>query len=292
MENTTRRMFCGTALTTLSALSLVAAGKDRLSDNLSNSSEPVLEALADEFANVIADGAQKQFKSDHFRRYASLIRMLDMQMECRGINGEVDKRLDDDDFHRMDYVRSARFVSEFWRKRNLYLQDEGLNFNEHLYREGKKRIKKMGGVRALSAQTSLLFEMKARQYENAAFRGGPYMRQGKILLPNQPEKALFVNAQYFEPFQAPPDLDTLLYNGGFSSLDPNLINLLLCLIDMPANAPSPLLDCFCSLLLVMGSVLILLGTTFLCTPCWIAGSMWILKERTIESMMICNPHQC
>jgi hypothetical protein len=161
-----------------------------------------------------------------------------------------------------------------------------------LYREGKKRIKKMGGIRALSAQTSLLFEMKARQYANASFRGGPYMRQGKILLPNQPEKALFVNAQYFEPFPAPPDLDTLLYYGGFSSLDPSLINLLLNLIDMPADVPSPLLDCLCSLLLVMGSVLVLLGTAFACTPCWIAGAMWLLKERTIESMGICNPHRC
>jgi hypothetical protein len=300
MEKTTRRMFCGTAFMALPVLTLAAGRKEAGMNIPLLSSEPILETLADEFADITADGAQNQFASSHFRRYAGLIRMLDLQMECRGISGEVDKRLDDDDFHLMNPVRSARFVSDFWRKRNLHLRDEGLlNVDGSWYREGKKRIKKMGGVRALSAQTALLFEIKARQHESASLRGGPYMRQGKILFPRQPEKPLFVNAQYPGPMTGMPDFTQignvigLLDGGGFSILFPDKSNeLILNSIGEPLENFSRRLDCLCRFLQLMGAALVGLDSYMPCTPCAIIGAMWIMAEALLESMLACNAERC
>ncbi len=304
-------MFCETALMAFPALTLVAKGNESGIENPYDSTDSIMDDLADELVRVTADGAQNGFKSEHFRRYAGFMRMLDAQMESRGTNKEANKRLDDDDFHRLNPIKSARFISEYWRKRNLdFREDELLTIDWKSYLEGKKEIKKMGGVRALNSRVALLFEFKAQQYETAAFYGGPYIRQGRIAFPRQPEKPLFVNAQFsdllsivpsnsngsYTPELAEKLLNFLrehpgLLDSSFSSIDfsnPIFSGVAgLSILVMGAK-----LDCLCKAMSALGAFLALLCVFALCGPCCAPAAALTALEKLLETFHVCDPKDC
>jgi hypothetical protein len=308
MEKTTRRMFCGTALMAFPAMTLTAKGVDIGGERSSNGSDAIFDALADEFTRITADGAQNGFKAEHFRRYAGFIRMMDVQMEYKGVNREANKRLDDDDFHKLNPIKSAKFISEYWRTRNLDLCEDEIAaqwiMDRRVYREGKMAIKKIGGVRALNARVAKYFEIKAQEYETAVFRGGPFIRQGRIAFPRQDDKAAFINAQYAEPEgQISEDMVQLMEqlkeypvveHETYDYSDPPMGD--------PAwhsvNGPEPASlfsnrrrDCLCRAMVVLSAILALICLCG-CAPCCLASASMSAVEKLMEGLRLCNPNNC
>jgi hypothetical protein len=298
MQKTTRRMFCGTALAALPALGLVAKEQEFRMDNPYDSSDPIIEAIADEFAHVTEDGVRNGFKSEHFRRYAGFLRMLDAQMENKGVNKELDKRLDDDDFNRLNPAKSSQFIADFWRKRNMDLREnEMMNIDWKSYQEGKKGIKKIGGARALTAKAAFLLELKAKQYETSAFRGGPFMREGRIAFPRQTEKPLFVNVDAV--YVTSLNLGTLdMLDEIFQSLQQNgtLPSQDLASASNSVGIPDPRIraqfDCICKAMIVMAASLAISCATMVCVPCCPPAALFMAVEKLMESCGICDSNHC
>jgi hypothetical protein len=260
MEKTTRRMFCGTAIMAAPALTLLA--KDReIEGGFSDSSDPIFDALAGEFTRVTTDGAQFGFKSEHFRRYAGFMRILDAHMEGKGLNRELNKSMDEDDFHRLDPVRAAKSTVEYWRKHNVEMREdeltERLMVDWRSYSEIKKAIKKQGGVHALNVKVAELFERKAKEYETSSFRGGPVIREGRVSFPRQSDRPLFMKAQY-------EWLGTIVLG-----------------VDI---------DCLCKAMVTVGSLfsLLCIGFPVACIP----AAIFLAIEKLMEGFDFCDPHKC
>jgi hypothetical protein len=260
MEKTTRRMFCSTAILATPALTLLA--KDQgIEGGFSDSSDPLFEALADEFTRVTADGAQFGFKAEHFRRYAGFMRMVNAHMEGKGLNRELNKRMDEDDFYRLDPVRAAKSTVEYWRKHNMEMREdeltERLTMDWRSYIETKKAIKKQGGIGALNLKVAELFERKAKEYETSSFRGGPVIREGRISFPRQNDRPFFIKAQLE------------WFGTAFLGVD---------------------IDCLCKAMVTVGAFfsLLCIGFPIACIP----GAMLLAIEKLMEGFDICDPHKC
>jgi hypothetical protein len=282
MEKTTRRIFCSTAILAAPALTLLAQNKE-IGNALPDSPDPFFDALMDEFVRVTAEGAQNGFRAEQYRRYAAFMRMLDAQMEGKGINKELDKRLDEDDYYRLNPAKMAKTTVEYWRKRNLdFREDEltaRLTMDGGSYLQIKKAIKKQGGVRVLHAKVAELFERKAKEYELSVYHGGPQFHQGRISFPKQREHS-FVRAQFDGMYGIgdfgfdPSDLE--LDAGGWLSRRIAGLNL----------------DCFCRALVVESAVISLL-CIFTCFPLFCTAAATIMAvERLMEDMGMCNPGRC
>jgi hypothetical protein len=265
MEKTTRRIFCGTAMMAFPMLALAAQGKDKHGtvDDLSGSEDPLLDALADEFTRVTADGAQNGFKTEHFRHYAEFVRIFDAHLEGRGTNKEIDRRLDEDDFNKLDPARAARNTANYWHKHGIdFREDElaaGLTMDANTYREVKKAIKKQGGVRALHARIADALERKAKEHETAVLRGGPSVQEGRISFPKRksPLQLQFINVQY-----------ELLYALGWN------------------------FNCLCRAMQLEGGVLMLLCDTLICLPCCAPGAILLALLNILQGLGLCNPNRC
>jgi hypothetical protein len=261
MEKTTRRMFCGTAILATPALTLLA--KDQgIEGGFSDSHDPLYDALADEFTRVTADGAQFGFKSEHFRRYAGFMRIVNAHMEGKGLNRELNKRMDEDDFHRLDPVRAAKSTVEYWRKHNVEMREDDLTerlmMDWRSYTEIKKAIKKQGGVGALNAKVAEVFERKAKEYETSSFRGGPVIREGRISFPRQNDQQLFIKAQW-------EWLGTIIL--GFD------------------------IDCLCRAMVTTGAIcglICVFGVPVACIP----SAFLLAFEKLMEGLDLCDPHKC
>ncbi len=262
MERTTRRTFCSAAALAVPALPLLAHGKGAGENDVSDRQDLIFNALAGEFVRVTADGAQFGFKAEHFRRYAGFIRVFDAHMESTGLNREFDKRLDEDDFHRLDPARAAKSAVDFWRKHDVDMPEDELTarlmMDRNFYIEGKKAIKKLGGIRAVYAKAAEVFERKAKEYETSSFRGNPVVREGRIVFPRQNGQPEFMKVQ----------LDYLLsITVGFN------------------------LDCLCRAMVVAGaasSLLCILGVPPLCIP----GATLLALEKLMEGLRLCDPGKC
>jgi hypothetical protein len=308
MEKTTRRTFCGTAFLAIPAMTLVAKGVDIGGERSFDNSDAIFNSLADEFARITADGAQNGFKAEHFRRYAGFIRMVDVQMEYKGVNREANKRLDDDDFHKLNPIKSAKFISEYWRKRNLDLSEDEIAakwiMEGRSYREGKMAIKRIGGIRTLNAVVAKYFEIKAKEYETAVLRGGPFMRQGRIVFPPQDERPALLNAQYSEPdVPIPEDMAQLMEMLNENPLGEDFMtNYTDQILGDPAMHSVDALellgvftnkrrDCLCRAMVVQSSILALI-CLFGCAPCCLASASMAAMEKLMEGLRVCNPNNC
>jgi hypothetical protein len=198
MEIIARRSFCTAALAAFPLLRLHAQ-EDEVPDETGDS---VLDALADEIILVTADGAGRGFKSEHFRRYAGIVRTFDAHLQDKGTNRELNKRLDDEDLYRMNPASAARMTVEYWREKGIHFNENEfaarLAIDPATYRETKRAIKRQGGVRAVHKAIASALDRKAKEYETVAFKGGPAIRNGRIDLSEpgafrQPE---FMAAQY------------------------------------------------------------------------------------------------
>jgi|WetSurMetagenome_2_1015567.scaffolds.fasta_scaffold253939_2 hypothetical protein len=290
MEDTTRRKFCGTAILAIPALAVIGKAKTTDIDNdFSAAPDSIFNSLADEFTRITVDGAQNGFKSEHFRRYAGFMRVFDAQMESKGINRETDKKLDEDDFYKLNPMRSAKLASDFWRKRRIEIREdeltERLTMDWKIYNEWKKAIKKQGGVRALHARVAIAFEQKAKEYETSTLRNGPFIRQGRIEFPRREEQAAFVKAQYIDP-------DRLISEFVFEG-----VTIPLPLVGDAWSIVESIgfninYHCLCRAMIVEGAILSLACLLGLCLPCCAPGAILLAAEKLLEGLGLCSPTKC
>jgi hypothetical protein len=269
MEKIARRRFCGTALLTLPLFCLPAKGNEDPSDQ----SDPILDALADEITRIAADGAQNGFKAEHYRRCAGVVRTFDARLEEKGANREVNNRLDDDDFYKLNPSITAQMTVDYWNRHGVRLStsdlEARLTVDPAAYREIKKRIKRLGGIRVLHASYAAALERKAKESTIAALREGVAMRNGFVTFPspgNAREK--FMAVQY--------DLD--LNNFDLNNLD----------IDFFLNTN---LDCLCRAMIVEGALLSLACLAG-CAPCCVPAGVLLALEKLFEGCGMCSPSRC
>ena len=260
MGNIARRNFCGAAFLALPLLCIRA----RAADDLPEPSDVILDNLADEFTRIAADGAQNGFKSEHLRRCAGLIRAYDVRLEEKGTNGDLDHRLDDDDFHRLNPSLAAQRAVEYWNKHGLHLKESVLRANLAMssndYQEMKQRIKKSGGVRKLHAGIADALEQKAVGYESYIFRGTAMVHNGRGAIPPSGES----NRNVFLQVQ--------------DMLTPEIFLL-------------PSMDCFCKAMTVEGALLSL-ACVVGCAPCCVPAAIILAFEQFAEGIGLCSPSSC
>ncbi len=256
MENISRRRFCGTALLALPLLCLHAQGAEDLPDD----SDGVLDALADEITRIAADGAQNGFKAEHFRRCAGVIRTFDARLEEKGTNRNLNSRLEDDDYYKLNASVAAQRAVDYWDKHGMHFNKDDLmaqlTMSPTVYREMKRDIKRMGGVRALHATIADTLEQKAKEYETAALRGSAAIRNGRVVFHSSVKSrgAEFVLAQ--------------MDYSGFRSI-----------------------NCLCRAMAVEGALLAI-ACLFGCPPCCAPGAFLLATEKLLEGLGICNPNAC
>ncbi len=259
MEEMARRRFCGTALLALPLLCLRAKCSE---DLLSDRPDAVIDALADEVTRIAAEGAQNGFKAEHFRRCAGVIRTFDARLEEKGTNRDLNSRLDDDDYYKLNPTFTAQKTVEYWDKHGIYLNKDDLiarlTMNPTAYREMKKNIKRMGGVRVLHANIADALERKAKEYEAAALKGAAVIRNGRVA---------------FHSFGRSPVAEFMPVQYDFMAL---------------ANSN---LDCLCRAMVVEGSLLSL-ACLVGCVECCIPGVFLLAMEKFIEGIGVCNPSAC
>jgi hypothetical protein len=260
MGNIARRNFCGTALLALPLLCIRA----RAADDLPEPSDAILDNLADEFTRIAADGAQNGFKSEHLRRCAGLIRTYDVRLEEKGTNRDLDHRLDEDDFQKLNPSLAARRAVEYWNKHGLYLKESvlraNLTMNSNDYQEMKQGIKKSGGVRKLHASVADALEQKAVGYESYIFKGTAMAQNGRCAIPLSGKS----NRNAFLPVQ-----DVLV---------PEIFGL-------------PNMDCFCKAMTVEGALLSL-ACVVGCAPCCVPAAIILAFEQFAEGVGLCSPSRC
>jgi len=224
-------------------------------ENLFNQSDPVLDTLADEIARIAADGAQSGFKAEHFRRSAAVMRTLDAWLEEKGAARELNRRLEDDDYGKLNPCLLAQETADYWQAHGVYLSKDDLtarlSMDPMAYREMKAVIKKQGGVHALHSAIAAALERRAKEYETAAFKG-------RVAFP-APRKigATFTTVQF-------PGL--LAFGSNF--------------------------DCLCRAMVAEGVLLAVVCGAALCPPCCAPAVVIIVTENLFESMGLCNPNQC
>jgi hypothetical protein len=263
MEKTTRRTFCGTALVALPLLSIRAgAGAD---DYFAESSDFILDSLADEFTRIAADGAEHGFKAEHFRRCAGLIRIYDGRLEEKGLNRDLDLRLDDDDFHKLNQRQAAKRTVEYWKKHGMYFDEEDfkrkLTMSPHEYQDIKKKIKKAGGFRKVHAAIAESLERKAAENTALDIKGTATFQKGRVVFPmsRKTDRADFTQAQW------------------------ELV--------LPQVFGLPNLDCLCRAMVLEGALLALACLAGI-APCCIPSTFLIALEKLLEGMGLCIPSRC
>jgi hypothetical protein len=290
MELTTRRKFCGTAIMALPTVAVLAKAKTIDFGDSSDSPDPIFNSIADEFTRITIDGAQKGYKSEHFRGYAGIMKILDAQMENKGINKETDQKLDEDDFYKSNPIRSAKSVSDYWRKWRIEIREdeliERMVMDGKSYHEWKKAIKKKGGVRALHVRIASAFEQKAKEYETSALRTGPSFQQGRIWFPRQEEKPFFLKAQQVTP----DDVLMRFISEDNIAVTPSSYEIYNLAISMGFGGVN--LDCLCKGMVVEGIILSMACLSTICAPCCVPAALLVAIEKIMEGFSMCSPNRC
>lgn len=258
MQTIGRRTFCGTAVMAFPMLMLHADEKG----NRSGQSGTVIDSLADEFTRITTDGAHHGFRGEHFRRYAGIVRTLDAYMEDKGRSTEVNNRLDDDDFDKVNPAFAAHITTEFWNKHGIEFRENDLAaqyaIDRAKYLEIKKAIKKQGGVRALHASIADIFERKAKDHETVALKSGADVRNGRLVLspPRKSQRSEFTTIQFpfVNPFMSP--------------------------------------DCICLEMVVAGCLMVALCVTLIAPECCPIAASIFAFEKLLESLGLCRPSDC
>ena len=258
MQKIARRMFCGTALMAFPMLALPLEKNEN-----GGPSDSMLDIIADEFTRITADGAQNGFTAEHFRRYAANMRFYDAHLEIRGMNKELNSRMDDDDFHKLKPGRAAQITAEYWRKHGIYFDSDdlasGLFLDWQTYRSLKMAIKKHGGVHKIHERIADALDRKAKEFDAAVFRGGPAFKEGRVSFPKSgvTSRSDYMAVQY----------DVSMFLG---------VNL----------------DCLCRALIVEGSILSLMCITGLCVPCCGPAAFMLAFEKLMEGLSMCSSSAC
>jgi hypothetical protein len=266
MDNIARRKFCGMAILSFPLFCTCAKGSQSLfgqSDR--DQSDPIIDFLADEMTRIAAEGAQNGFKAEHFRRLAGVIRTFDVRLEEKGTNRELNNRLDDDDFHKLNPTLAARKTVDYWEKHGVHLSQDDLvsrlTMDPMVYRQMKKNIKKQGGVRVLHTCIADALERKAREQGNVVFKGAAVLHNGRVSFTSRNSSpAKFLKVQFDDPSMFLPGL-------GMS------------------------LDCFCRALVVEGALL-MLACILGCVPCCEPGAFLLAFEKLLEGLGLCSPDRC
>jgi len=261
MEKMHRRTFCGTSLLALPLMNVFAGETDNKC--CSDSQDPVMEVLADEFARTTFDGARNGFGTGHFQQYAGQVRIFDAHLDNKGINKKVDKNLDEDNYHLLDPDRTVRMTADYWKKHGVLINESNLRDQVSLdmdsYGRMKKTIKKGGGVQALHQSFAEAFERKARELETVVVRGGPMIRNGQVTFPVPGNPAHQIKSA-----------DLVLDFHSFIGID---------------------LDCLCKAMAVEGAILAII-CAFGCVPCCVPSAVLLALETLINSIGFCDPSLC
>jgi len=262
MNKIGRRMFCGSALMAFPLLAL--RGQDL--EIAPPQTDLLIDTLADEITRITADGARKGFRAEHFRRYASVVRSFGAHMEVKGVNRELNRRLEEDDFGTLDPAAASRITVDYWARKGLSFNAEELtrqiSMPRQHYLEIKSAIKKQGGVRWLYKAAADAFERKAKDYESMVYRGGPKLQKGAIFVPGSKDSCAtgFAVAQY--------DIDLGIFVG--------------------AN-----IDCLCQALIATGALLTIMcltivGAQELCA----IGAFLVALANLMQSLGMCDADRC
>jgi hypothetical protein len=267
MEKMNRRNFCGASLLALPLMNVFA--EDKGIDGFSSESDPVMNALADEFTRTTLDGAHNGFGSTHFRQYAGLVRIFNAHLDAKGTNRRLNKKLDDDDYYLLNPERTVRITMEYWKKRGVILNEDTLTsmavIDGNSYGSIKKAIKKQGGIEKLHESIAEAFDRMAEEHETTAFRSGLTFHNGSIIFPavrGGSRRNHFLNVQDVNP----GDLDPHMFIG----------------ID---------LDCLCKAMKVEGALLSILCVT-VCPPCCVPAALMLALATLGESMGFCDSKKC
>ncbi len=261
MEKIARRKFCGAAIMAFPLMGLQA--RESKTDHSQN--DTVLDVLADEVARITHDGAQKGFRAEHFRRYAGVIRAFDAHMEDKGVNRELNQRLDEDDlYNKIDPVALAQATMDYWEKKGLRFNKNDLvsrlATTPRYSLQIKRAIKNQGGVRALNRAFADAIELKAREFEKTALRGGPLIYNGIVTF------AQSSSLRQAEFMYVQDDFDFGIFIGRE-------------------------LDCFCAAINVQAGILWILclaGFAPACAPAaWLTAILMIM-----EGLRMCDSSKC
>lgn len=267
MQKVNRRYFCGASLLALPVMRAFAGGMDDADS--AGTSDPVMDALADEFASVTEDGARRGFGAEHFRRYAAQVRIFDACLEEKGTNARINRKLDDDDYYLLDPEGAAGMTRDYWKQYGILFDESYLMqltaIDADSYRAAKKAIKKQGGVRKIHQSIAAVFERKAEEYASKEFRSGLTFRDGFLRLPAHPGSATggdFAKAQY--EVEGMPDFNAFI-------------------------GASP--DCLCKAMSVEGALLSILCAT-VCQPCCVPAAILLALVTLMEDMGECHADRC
>ena len=180
MVTLARRRFCGTAILAFPLLCCAL----RVVTICSISRMPFWTFWQTKLPGLRQTGCRMASRLSTFGALCRSHGTFDARLEEKGTNRELKGRLDDDDFHRPNPSLTAQKTADYWHKHGVHLNKDDLTarltMDSTAYREMKKNIKKLGGVRALHASIADAFEQKAKEFETAAFRGSAIARNDRI----------------------------------------------------------------------------------------------------------------
>jgi len=267
MQKMNRRYFCGTSLLALPLTRVFAREKD--GDIITSVSDPVMDSLSDEFVRTTIDGTKKGFGSEHFHRYAGQIRIFNANLEDKGTNSKMNKRLDDDDYYLLNPDANVASTRKYWKQRGILFDENYLMklaaVDVHSYNTVRKAIKKQGGVQALHELIAVAFEHKAEEYASIGFQSGLTIHNGFLHFPASSGPAhadVLMNVQL--------EMLYSLYSNLFGEMN---------------------IDCLCKAMSVEGAVLAILCAT-ICQPCCVPAALMLAFVTLMESLGYCSSDQC
>jgi len=268
MQKMNRRNFCGTSLLAL-PLANVLVGETRAGD-LPVETDPVMDALAEEFAETTMDGARAGFGAAHFHRYAGQVRIFNACMEERGTNRRINRKLGEDDYYLFDPEKMVSITRDYWQRHGIILNEGDLvelsALDLHSYKSVKKSLKKQGGVQQFHERIAELFERKAEEHASGDLKSGLTLRNGFLKFPGfkaQKNRVRFKNTDYEE-------LSDFVDPGLLAGMD---------------------VDCLCKAMTVEGAVLSVMCVT-VCQPCCVPAAMMVAFVTLMESFDYCDASQC
>jgi len=267
MEQMDRRSFCGASLMTLPLMNVVAI--ENGVGNFLGETDPVLDALVDEFSRTTQDGTRNGFSAAHFRQYAGQVRIFNAHLDAKGMGKSLNKKLDDNDYYFLNPDSTVRLTLEYWKKRGILLNESDLTdqvaVDEYSYGMVKKSIKKLGGIHKLNEKIAEALERKAENYASAAYQSRLTIQDDSIRLPalHRPGcNSNFKNVQY-------EDIDIL---------DPHLF------IGLDLN-------CLCKAMIVEGALLSI-GCVTVCQPCCVPAAIMLGFATLMEELEFCDSDKC
>ncbi|MEJ2111737.1 MAG: hypothetical protein P8Z37_17875 [Acidobacteriota bacterium] len=261
-----RRIFCGTSILAIPLVRAFAGNRE--SADAIEVSDPVMSALADEFAFTTMDGAREGFGAEHFRRYAGQVRIFNACLEDRGTNRRINKKLDEDDYYLLNPENTVAMTMSFWKQRRIVFDESSLMklvaVDAFSYRSVKRAIKKQGGVQKLHERIAIALERKAEEYASLGLRNRLTLRNGFLQFPARPVPAYrngWMESQYVIP-------------------DPTILDV-----------DEDEIDCFCKAMSVEGAALSILCAT-ICQPCCVPAAVLLGLVTLLENMDACDPDRC